>query len=150
MNNKTVILLILLTSIFASAKRPYMIVCQNDQLTMSVHRQLKFESSANGWKNYWALVDYAFGAKSGTLNANISWRKDPRPGYNALMITLMDKEEFEFRRQGLEGGSVGFGAIDSREEIKNSFKAKWSTYKDSEDAPELESQEVQLNCQMIN
>ena len=140
--------LVMSFSTVASAVERYMMICQSKEMNLSLKRELKFGGEINGWKQYWAQVDYTRHNKSGTLDAHISWRKDHRPGYSALVITLMDKAEAAYRKKGIEGGSVGFGAIDSRTEIKRTFKAKWSTYKNSEDAPVLQSTDIELNCEI--
>lgn len=130
------------------ASEKYMMICRGNEINFSLRREIKLDGEIYGWKKYWGRVDYKVPNKLGTLDAQILWRKDSRPGYNALIITLMDKNEAEFRKKGVEGGLEGFGAIDSREEIKENFKAKWTTYKDSEDAPELQSDVVALDCEM--
>ncbi len=132
----------------ASANEAYLLVCKGEEVSFSLKKDMELIDETNGWKNYWAVVDYKASDKMGTLNAWVAWRIDPRPDYKVFAAHPMDKSESEFRKLGYEGGSVGFGGIYSRVDIAGKFKAVWKVHKTSEDAPELTLEnEIELDCE---
>jgi hypothetical protein len=140
-------------SLAASASEAYLITCKSDLMTLNLKKKLTSDGEVNGWKHYFAEIDYTIyreSNKTGTVNAYISWRKDSRPGYNGLDISLMDKAHLELRRMGLEGGRMSFGSIDSRQEIKGSFSAQWKPHDESEDVPEFPQEDVNMTCEMLD
>ncbi len=108
------------------------ITCQSDKMTLSV-RDLEFIESKNGWKNYWAAMDYTLATgKNGTVDALVSQVEEGN-GRQALIVSPMDPEETAYRKKGIEGGSVGFATIDSREKIEGSFTATWTLHHEWQD-----------------
>ncbi|MEQ1877764.1 MAG: hypothetical protein ABL958_14060 [Bdellovibrionia bacterium] len=125
--------------------------CSSNKISFKVGKKLRLEKSANGWTNYWGMVDYAItdGATkaNGQLPVYISWRGDGQgPQFRALVISVMDNDEAKMRQQGIEGGMLGFGAVDSREKPEGTFKATWKQHKQWPGLPRFLLFNEELNC----
>ena len=126
------------------------LTCNSENLTISLDDDIKFETKPYGWLKGWTNISYVLKLnnqkKEGTYPAQISWRKSDQAGYYAFSLTLMTSEEAQLR-QRLEGGSVGFGAIDSRQPINQPFAAVFRYHSDG--WPEIDAFQLdgtQLNC----
>ncbi|MBK9321825.1 MAG: hypothetical protein IPM97_02515 [Bdellovibrionaceae bacterium] len=137
----------------AEAASPYIFVCKSAQMTLSLQRNLiLLNGNINGWQEYLGLIDYKVQKNgqeySGTIDTDITWRKDPRPGYNAFVAGVMEKDQATRLKRGLETSSVGFAGIESRDEIQGQFKATWKVYRTPETLNELDLESDELVCQM--
>jgi hypothetical protein len=137
----------------AKATSPYMMICKSDKMELRIQRKLfPGKKGQNGWKYYWAQTDYKVfqGIKpsEGVLTTSISMRNDSRPGYRVFIASLMEDSEAIIRKAGIEGGSEGFGGIDSRKPLLGTFKAEWQLYKSPLDLKFFEIDNHELECQM--
>lgn len=136
----------------AEAASPYIFVCKSPQMTLGLQQNLILNGNVNGWQKYFGLIDYKVQKNgreySGTVDTNITWRKDPRPGYNAFVAGVMEKDDAALLKQGLQSGSVGFAGIESRDEIQGQFKATWKVYRNPKTLKELDLQSNELVCEM--
>lgn len=152
MNRLLIFVLVFISLNQAEAASPYIFVCKSTQMTLSLQRNLKLNGNVNGWQKYFGLIDYKVQKNgqeySGTVDTAITWRKDPRPGYNAFVAGVMEKDEATLIKQGLESGSVGFAGIDSRDEIQGQFKATWKVYRTPKNLKELDVESNVLVCEM--
>lgn len=136
----------------AEAASPYIFVCKSPQMTLGLQQNLILNGNVNGWQKYFGFIDYKVQKNgreySGTVDTNITWRKDPRPGYNAFVAGVMEKDDAALLKQGLQSGSVGFAGIESRDEIQGQFKATWKVYRNPKTLKELDLQSNELVCEM--
>lgn len=128
-------LTILLVSIIAhqSFAADYVFSCSSAKISFKLSSKMTLDKTTNGWTTYWGAAEYtveANGEKStGVVTTNIMTRGKGPNAESVTYISLLDDQEAQLRKQGIEGGSVGFASVDIRQKIEGTFKARWSVNK---------------------
>lgn len=140
-------LMILIHSQAAKADPSYLVVCEGEDFTLRLRSDMELIGQQNGWLDYTGTIDYVAkknGTRySGPVDAEIMWAKG-----SAFVVRVLEAEEAAWRKQGLEGGAIGFAGFQSKEEITAKFKAKWSVnQRPSDELTALDQPDQELSCE---